>query len=152
MDRFKTVRSKLAAGFAIGPIVLIIVGWITYTNTQELALSRAEQEHTYAMLLQIDQILSDLVNAETGQRGYILTGLDRYLEPYNSAKADITNAVGRLATLTADNPHQIGRIEALRPLVQQKLTELEETIALRRDKSFDAAVAVVTTDRGKTIM
>lgn len=152
MDRFKTVRSKLAVGFAIGPVILVVVGWITYANTQELTISRGQQEHTHAVLEQTELILNDLVNAETGQRGYLLTGFDRYLAPYRQATTSIASDVERLAKLIEDNPHQVSRVETLKPLVQQKLGELENTITLRKDKGFDAALAEVATDRGKITM
>jgi methyl-accepting chemotaxis protein len=152
MGGFKTVRTKLAAGFAIGPIVLIIIGWIAYTNTEDLAASRAQQEHTHAVREQIDTLLTALVDEETGQRGYLLTGADRYLEPYTAAKGKVSAAIDRLAAMTADNPRQGPRIDSVKSLVSQKLAELEETIALRKEKGLDAALAVVTTDRGKTIM
>ena len=91
-------------------------------------------------------------DAETGQRGYIVTGEDRYLDPYRSATAAIDGKLRDLKELTADNPAQQRRLETLGPLVSQKLGELKETIDLRRDKGVDAARQVVLSDRGKTLM
>ncbi|HEY1722974.1 MAG TPA: CHASE3 domain-containing protein [Magnetospirillaceae bacterium] len=152
MNGFRTIRTKLGIGFAIGPVILLIVGWITFSNTQELIASSKLQEHTHAVREQIDVLTNQLLNAETGQRGYVLTGFDRYLAPYTAAKSDVGAALDRLGTLTADNPNEVARIGSLRPLVAQKMDELQETVDLRKEKGFDAALAVIETDRGKATM
>jgi methyl-accepting chemotaxis protein len=140
----KTIQTKLALGFALGPIILAIVGWIAYTNTEKLVDRDNWRRHTYQVLQQVE--------AETGQRGYVLTGNDRYLDPYRAATAGTTSSITQLADLTLDNPRQQARIHSLNDLVRQKFDELSETISLRRDKGFDAALAIVQTDRGKKVM
>src|SRR5207245_9246059 len=85
-------------------------------------------------------------------RGYLLTGGERFLEPYNAAVQSIDADLKDVRKLTADNPNQQRRLDALEPLVAAKLAELKETIDLRRQKGFEAALAVVQTERGKQIM
>src|SRR3546814_11008115 len=85
-----------------------------------------------------DVCSSDL-DAETGERGYVLTGRDPYLTPYQDAAAAVQAEMGRLNALTAGNPQHQARLQALRPLVKAKLEELAEVIRVRREKGSEAA-------------
>jgi methyl-accepting chemotaxis protein len=152
MFKMQTIQAKLAIGFVLGPIVLAIVGWVVYENTSALIEGLDKQQHTYQVLQQAEKVAKLLTDAETGQRGYLLTGTDSYLEPYNAASTALTDTIARLTELTADNPHQQARLQNLRELVRQKFDELALTISLRKDKGPDAALAVVLTDKGKQIM
>jgi methyl-accepting chemotaxis protein len=99
-------------------------------------------------------VLSDVKDAETGQRGFLLTGDEHYLEPYQSGITAVFQKLTDLRDLTKDNPNQQRRLDTLEPLIQAKFDELKDTVDLRRDptKGFDAALAVVKTDKGKKIM
>jgi methyl-accepting chemotaxis protein len=152
MSKARTIQSKLAAGFALGPVILTIVGWLAYSNTSTLVELRNQQQHTYQVLQQAEAASKLLVDAETGQRGFLLTGNDPYLQPYTAAIAAASGNMARLAELTSDNPRQQARLLTLRELVRQKFEELAQTISLRREKGFDAALTLVTSDRGKKIM
>src|ERR1700744_2247299 len=100
----------------------------------------------------LDELLSTIKDAETGQRGYLLTNNDRYLEPYNAALPVATAELDQLAELTRDNPNQQARIPQLKLHIDAKFAELKQTIDLRRTQGAEAALAVVTTDRGKAEM
>lgn len=152
MFNFRTIQGKLAAGFALGPIVLLIVGWIVYEDTDGLVDRRIRLQQAYAVQQQTALLSRLLVDAETGQRGFLLTGEDSYLEPYVAAETALNVALIRLVELAADNPRQQARAAALREAIRLKLGELAETIALRRTHGFDAAVAVVRNDRGRKLM
>jgi methyl-accepting chemotaxis protein len=152
MLNMRTIQAKLILGFALGPVILAIIGWIAYTNTTALVDSLNRQQHTYQVLQQAEAVSKLLVDAETGQRGFLLTGTERYLQPYSAALGALGPGIARLADLTSDNPRQQARLPTLRELVRQKTDELAETIALRKEKGPEAALAVVQTDRGKRIM
>ena len=101
----------------------------------------------------LESIIAQITNAETGQRGYLLTGgQERYLEPYHLATAAINGKLADLTSLTADNDAQQQRIDLLRPLVAAKFAELQETINLQKEGNAAAALEVVLTDRGKQAM
>jgi methyl-accepting chemotaxis protein len=152
MPNMRSIQAKLILGFALGPIILAIIGWVAYTNTVALVDSLNRQQHAYQVLQQAEVVSKSLVDAETGQRGFLLTGAERYLQPYTAAIAALGPNIARLGDLTADNPRQQTRLPTLRELVRQKTDELAETIAVRKEKGPDAALAVVLTDRGKNIM
>src|ERR1700723_3054732 len=104
MLNMRTIQAKLIAGFALGPIILAIIGWVAYTNTIALVESLNRQQHTYQVLQQAEVVNKLLLDAETGQRGFLLTGADRYLQPYSGALTALGPNIARLADLTADNP------------------------------------------------
>jgi PAS domain S-box-containing protein len=100
----------------------------------------------------VNSLLSTLRDAETGQRGYVITGEDRYLEPYQRAVAELPTNMAALSRAADANPDQAEAVTALRPLVEEKMEELLQTIDLRRDQGEDAARTVVVIDRGKFLM
>src|SRR5262249_54816439 len=98
------------------------------------------------------QLLASLQDAEGGQRGYIITGDEAYLEPHTRGVAAVQQHHKKLTDLVADNPRQSARAEALRSLIGERLAALQEGIDLRRQKDFPAAQAHVLTGRGKRAM
>src|SRR6266478_6228250 len=110
------------------------------------------RKHTYEVLRNLDETVARLVDAETGQRGYLLTGVDAYLEPYRAAIKNLDQTIGRLKSLTSDNPNQQKRIQILEPLVGEKLAELQRTIDLRKNTGLAAANRVVLEGSGKQAM
>jgi PAS domain S-box-containing protein len=118
------------------------------------AMAAADQwvTHTRIVLSEFDGLLSAIKDAETGQRGFIITGDRHYLEPYEAGRGEIEARLASLRGLTADNAGQQKRLTAITSLVAAKLTELEKTMALRESKGFQAASAEVKTDIGKSLM
>ncbi|MFI7540717.1 methyl-accepting chemotaxis protein [Actinoplanes sp. NPDC049599] len=146
------IKYRLVAAFTVPLLVLCVVGWLAHRNTGTLENTSGQVTHTYQVLGALDTVTSTLKDAETGQRGYLITGEDRYLTPYQDALRSIDPAIGAVASLTSDNAAQQERIATLRPLVKSKFAELAETIELRRTDGFAAAQAVVATDQGKAVM
>ena len=146
------IGSRILVGYGIALLVVAIVGIIAYRATSELEQSATWVTHTYQVKETLAETLSALKDAETGQRGFLLTGAERYLEPYTSATKLIDSHIQDLRELTVDNREQQKRIAEMQSLAAQKLAELAETIALRRNQNEKAAVEVVLTDRGKTLM
>jgi methyl-accepting chemotaxis protein len=146
------VSTRLFAAFAVPLLVLCVVGALAYRNTNTLEDTAGQVSHTYRVLTGLNAITGLLKDAETGQRGYLITGSDNYLDPYERASAEIDGAIGAVGSLTSDNAAQQERIATLRPLVDAKLAELQETIDLRRAEGFAAAQTVVLTDKGKAVM
>src|SRR5712664_3105943 len=139
-------------GFVIATAILVFVGWQSYRNTARFAEASEWRKHTYEVLRNLDETVARLVDAETGQRGYLLTGVDAYLEPYRAAIKNIDQTIGHLKSLTSDNPNQQKRIQVLEPLVEKKLAELQRTIDLRKNNGLAAANRVVLEGSGKQAM
>ena len=148
----KSLTRQITAGIGIALGLLIFNAATSYRNTLKLVENEGWVRHTHRVLTELEATLSTLKDAETGQRGYLLTGEEPYLQPYHSAIARINAQVGGLQQLTADNNRQQQRITVLKSAIDSKLAELEETINLRRQKNLAAAIKLVKTDRGKQIM
>src|SRR5262249_14598251 len=95
---------------------------------------------------------SAVKDAETGQRGFLLTGSEDYLAPYNTARASLPSQISRLRQLVAGSPRQLQRVDTLQRLTTEKLTELAESVSLRRAGKGDQAMALMQTDIGKSTM
>ena len=146
-----TLGKKITGGFGVGIVSLILVAGLSYRSAG-LLTTEYGVAHTFQVLGKSETILSVLKDAETGQRGFLLTGEERYLEPYTASLTAIQDAVGEVRDLTVDNPAQQDRIVELEKGITAKYEELQQTIDLRRTAGFDAAVAVVLTDEGKIVM
>ncbi|MGA2974813.1 MAG: CHASE3 domain-containing protein [Spirochaetia bacterium] len=147
-----SIGKKIAAVFVLSAVAYGVIAIFSYRGLVRDEVSQRWVAHTYEVLRGLDNVLATLVDTETGQRGYVLVGVDSYLDPYTRSVSDVGKAVDRVKELTTDNANQQKRIDALRPLVAAKLAELQETIDLRRTKGLDAALEVVSSNRGKQAM
>jgi methyl-accepting chemotaxis protein len=148
------IGTKIGGGFALALAALLIIGVVSYRSTTALIENSAWVDHTYLVLDNLEQLLSTMKDAETGQRGFVITGEEHYLEPYNSAVGQSDQILKAIRELTKDNPNQQARLDALDPLIAAKFTEMKAIIDLRRDaaKGFEAARQEVLTDKGKGLM
>jgi PAS domain S-box-containing protein len=145
-------RFSVIAGFALLLMVLLANGWVT---RRQLGVQVANQywvQHTRDVLVELNQTQSLLVDAETGQRGYLYTGDPKYLVPYRLAIGEVDSRIDRFAALTADNADQQARVPRLRSLVHEKLDELAQTISLYQAGRPDEAKALVLSDNGLVLM
>jgi methyl-accepting chemotaxis protein len=146
------VGTKISVGFGITLAIFVIVGVVSYGSVTKQTEAAAWVAHTREVQNQLTQLLSNLQDAETGQRGYVITGVDSYLAPYTDGIARAEENRRHLAQLVSDNPRQQARADALAPLIGDKLTELQQTVDLRKTRDFAAAQSVVLSDRGKKAM
>jgi len=139
-------------GLATVLLFFVISAVVAYSNVQMLRGDNGKILHSHAVLTSLDELLSTAQDAETGQRGFLLTGNDKYLEPYDKALQDAPSRLDALKNLVQDNPTQETNLVQLRRHIDAKLSELKETIDLRRTQSAEAALAMVNSDRGKNEM
>ena len=138
-----------AAGLALVLTFFLATGLVAYLNVEVLRANNQKIIHTHRVIVAVDELLATAQDAETGQRGYLLTGNPQYLQPYETAAAAVARRLDDVATLTSDNPVQQAHLQKLRRHVDAQMTELETTIQARRAEGVQAAVARMTTDRGK---
>jgi CheY-like chemotaxis protein/CHASE3 domain sensor protein len=139
-------------GLAAVLVFFLISGGIAYLNIRILREDNQSIVHSHQAIITLDGLLSSVKDAETGQRGFLLTDNEHYLEPYDAALPAITSQLDELSRLTRDNPTQQDRIGPLKLQIEAKLAELARTIDLRRTQGSEAALAVVNTGRGKADM
>jgi methyl-accepting chemotaxis protein len=152
-----TVGTKIGAGFALALAILVAISGVSYRSTGKLTDTAASVTHTHEVLERLEALLSDMKDAETGQRGYIITGEERYLEPFRAAQVASNQDIKALRNLTGDNVNQQRRLDTLESLIngkEGKFAELQETIDARRDKAkgFAVALQLILTDKGKKVM
>jgi methyl-accepting chemotaxis protein len=146
------VGTKIGVGFGIALAIFVIVGAVAYRSVIEQTEAADWVAHTREVQTVLADLLTNLQDAEAGQRGYVITGVDSYLAPYTDGTARAEDNRKHIAQLVADNPRQQARAESLAPLIADKFTELQQTIELRKTGDFAAAQKVVLTDGGKRTM
>ena len=142
----------LNAGFVGALAILAAAGWQSAQNLRAIAEGQNWETHTRVMVQELERLVSTLKDAEIGQRGFLLTGEERYLEPYEAALKLVQSDLASLKQLTRDNVAQQQRLTGLESLIGEKIAELKQTIALRRSRGLPAALEVVMTDKGKILM
>lgn len=147
-----TFGRKIAGGFALAFLLLLGIGLVSYHSITSLTGTSHSVTHTHQVLEHVAEVLSLLKDAETGQRGFVITGDESFLEPYQSATDTIQTVVKELRELTSDNPNQQKRIDEVEPLIAAKLAELKETIDLRRKGNLEETNKVIRNGEGKKIM
>ena len=108
--------------------------------------------HTYSVKLALQQLLTRLVDAETSERGYIITNEAGYLEPYNGARESVLRDIAEIRMLSTDVHEHGADLERLSRAVELKLGELDATIRIRRESGFEAAHAQEVTNVGMQTM
>ncbi|WP_374065087.1 response regulator [Actinokineospora auranticolor] len=143
-----TVGRLLAAGYILAIGSLLVVGFNSFIRIGTLMQDRRPVEHSHEVLAQIGDVWQRIQDAERGQRGFLIAGDPQYLTPYNSAADSLRPALATLRSLVADEPQSVQLAQSLEPVVNDKLDELAETIALYQTQGPAAAIELVSTGRG----
>jgi methyl-accepting chemotaxis protein len=146
------VGTKIGTGFGLCGILMLALAVVGYSSASTSLERERWVAHTQQVLGDLSRMLSDMQDAETGQRGFIITGLEVYLEPYQAGIAQVEEHRKNLMKLTADNPKQQRRLTDLEPLIRARLGVMRQGIDARRAKSFEAAQALILGGDGKRDM
>ena len=146
------VGMKIAAVAGGALVVLILVGSSTYFSVTKLIDSNRVVAKTDTLLRQVASLQTLITDAETGVRGYVLTGDTPYLEPYNQELTKVHQALEDLHKVVGDDPVQKESFQNLEDAISSTMRLQKETMEARRDVGFDAAVTLVQTDRSKKFM
>jgi CHASE3 domain sensor protein len=138
--------------FATAALILVAIVGLSYGDWTQYQRASANAARTRDVQNSTQNLLLDLSDADTGQRGFLLTGDAQYLEPYHRAVQTIPIEVARLNGFLAQSPGQPGTALRLNDLVDQELAELRLTIDLRRKQGFKPALDMVLSDGGKQRM
>src|SRR6266567_4452447 len=136
-------RRKIISTFvAVGSLLAlsVVIAYIVGLRALQLNRDLARESN---VIRELERFVSALKDTETGQRGYLLTGDERYLEPYKAGQTNVTRAAAELQRLGASGDLPANEVQRLRDLAEKKQAELEETIRLRREPDPQAAVEVV---------
>ena len=147
-----SVEDAIAAGLWVALGILALLSASDYWSTRTFLVTSEEVNHAHEVVEQLDHLLAEMTDAETGQRGYLITGSVRYLAPYERATARIADTLHAIRVLTADDSAEEERLNRLVPQVASRLAIMRETIDLYDREGLAAARQHVLTDRGKTVM
>ncbi len=125
---------------------------VSIYNVSELFENDAQVDLSRQVLAELNLLLSDIKDAETGQRGFLITNDESYLQPYWSALEHIGLRKQQLQTLAADNPQRQESFKQLESLIEDKLQELDRTIVAHKEVGREAARQIVLTNAGKEKM
>jgi len=147
-----TIGRKIAGGFALSLLALLVVGSVSYRSVN--VLIEASTEVAQASLVQrtLASLLSHMKDAETGQRGFVITGDESYLEPYNNALIEVPRDMAGLTTLIAGDVQVQDDLTNLQGQIDGKLAELAKTIATRRSSGFEATQKIIVSNLDKSYM
>lgn len=133
-------------------IVVTVGGYLSYRYNMILKDNRDLVVHTYQVISAVERAFSDVQDAETGQRGLIITGDRKYLDPYDDALQTIPKSLSTVRQLIVDRPDQLERLDKLEAALQSKMNELIAAMALRTKLGMDAARAAIVQADGKAAM
>src|SRR6185437_5197194 len=143
------VGTKIGTGFGIALAIFVIVDAVAYRNVTQQSDAAAWVTHTHEVQSELNQLLMNLGDAEASQRSYLITGDETYLPGYTAAAAAAEANRKQTGRLVADNPRQLSRVDALGPLLAQKVADLQAAIELRKSRDFAAAQAAIQSGNGR---
>lgn len=147
-----TIGQQLIPGLLVPLVMLVVLGAASFRSAESLLETNRWVTHTYQVLIAAEQFLSHFKDAETGQRGFLITGKDDFLEPYAQALKSIEAEYDALQRLTDDNARQEERLARLRTLMQAKLDAMQSMIELRRRDGLEGVIRTEQLGLGKRAM
>ncbi len=150
--RLPYLPTNATVGFLVAVVAVLVIAAFSYGSLQSTASARARVTQAFTLLDSLQSLLSTLQDAETGQRGFLLTGNEVYLQPYTSAQAALPGTLASIRTAVRADAVQRDRLETLVELTTQKMDELQQTITLRRAGDNENALSIIRSDRGKALM
>ncbi|MCV9928383.1 CHASE3 domain-containing protein [Flavobacterium sp. LS1R49] len=123
--------------FAISIFILLFISSVSYKHNRDMQNSSKSMMHTYEINIQLERLLSFVKDAETGQRGYIITQNSRFLAPYLFSRDKVNRSFIALKKLMADNPKQQKNLKNLFDLIIQRYTYLEGSLKYSNEKTYD---------------
>lgn len=145
-----TLGRKIVIGFIACAVVLSGVAVFSFKNSEKFVASNTLVNHSNQVLYEFEQILMSSVDAETGVRGYIITGDDDFLKHFTTANSKAIEKLEKVKQLTKDNPNQQNNVEELAKELKMRFDNLNTCITLRKD-DYEKARALVASGEGKQI-
>mgnify|MGYP001793105514 CR=1 FL=1 len=133
-------------------LISVISLVVFFAGERQVSNDNSWVAHTHEVITTAADFQKQLVDAETGQRGFLLTDSPKYLDPYYTGRLGATEKFNRLKFLTRDNANQQQRLETILVLMERKLAELQETIDLATSDKKSQALELVKSDEGQQLM
>ena len=144
-------NNKVLAGFLICSVILLVIGIFSFEAGRKSISSNKWVNHSHEVLYEFEKILITSVDATVGERGYIITGEEKFLDPYFTAKAEAKQHFKNIQSLAKDNPVQLGNIDTIENLFGKLTNFYGECIALRKAGKPAEAISLFQTGQGVRI-
>ena len=145
----RATRWKLVIGFGLATALLAAIAVLAHLSTSRLIADGQMVAHTLEVLATLEECLAQILDAETDQRGFLLTGDEGFRVAFASSAARAANKAGELVAMVSDNPEQIACARRLGPLVADRLELMRRTITIRDRLGLDAARVEVASGPGR---
>ena len=145
-------RNFFPALLLIAAIIVFLNAWWAFRAVRTLATNGSLVAHSWQVVHQVERVLGSALDAETGERGYLISGMESYLEPYTIARRELPAELARLQSLTSDDPSQQARIEDLRASLDRRLLVLQRAIDMRKAGGPDLSAPLLISGPGKLEM
>jgi len=145
-------KLRIISAFCLSILILASVGFYTYRTTNEYGNASEWVSHTQRVISITQNILLDIQAIESSQRGYVITGNEKYLEPYEEGKQDIRGSFDEVKNLIQYNPSQKSLLDSIRLVLELKMKFAEEVIVDRKNNGHESAQKLVMTNEGENLM
>jgi len=146
-----TLERQIPLGFIIAVFLLAIIIFFAFRSMNSVNEALKWEKHTQEVLLQLDETLILMINAETAARGFMVSQDETVLEPYNQTQQNIKSDLEKLRNLTSDSKSQAERILQLENIIQERLSFLDKLISVRRVKNIEETRAQFSDGRGREL-
>jgi PAS domain S-box-containing protein len=144
------VENRVLFGFIVTAVVLAVLGIFSFSSTQRLIDTARLLSHATRVINNAEQVVKAIVDIETGQRGFVITGEEKFLEPFYDASKNLNGYINTLDSLTSQNPVQQSKVVELRAFIRHQLEWSHAVIEIRK-KNFEEAQKLVATGEGKEV-
>lgn len=147
-----TGKVKIISALSVSIILLIIIGFYAYRKIQDYKVSANWVNHTQQVIREAQKILLLVEDIETSQRGYVITGDTKYLEPYEKSRATIKAVCHKISVLIKDDTDQKKLLDSICSTISEKVVFAQNVIATRGKDGFEASQKLVATNLGEELM
>jgi len=146
-----TIEQKLFAGLTIVATLVIFITQLSFSGINSLVGASEWIEHTQLVKYQLTEVLTKVVDLETGARGFVIIGEESYAEPMHKALVKLPDILKNLRLQTSDNPHQLEATTLLENLVNERIENAMQLYQTRRSQGLERAISLFANGRGKII-
>lgn len=146
------IALKYGIGYGVAILLLAAIAVAAYVSATQYRESMLAVRRSQVLADELQAMRENLIDAETGERGYVITGLSAFLEPHDRATAEVPGRLAALETLTRDDLSQAERFAKLRDLVERRMQYTASVVADRRANGFDSAATTIEAGQGKSLM
>ncbi|WP_224360305.1 CHASE3 domain-containing protein [Hyalangium versicolor] len=152
MLRKLTVGQQVAGGYAAVTVIMVLISIVALKANKEFTQSSQGLSHTYQVIAALDSIPATMRMAEMGTRGFVITGQDAYLQPFQEGESTIHQNLDALQKLLEDTPDQLRRLATIIPGLETRLGEMRTVISTRREKGFEPAQQLILNARSQQLV